>query len=194
MTVRAARAAGTRERIVDAALASYRERGIGATSLQTVARRADVSPATILNHFGTAEELARVVVSRLTEDIRIPDDREWTESGHAPRVRRLVREVFAFYDRSTPWFEVFRYEMDNQALRDGQANFWEAVGALYTRVLGPALADDRVRSAVFGLTHPVTLNTLRQAGLSLDDASALVAETVLRLVAPGTDNGPSLWS
>ena len=53
--------AATRERILDAALACYRERGIGATSLQAVARRAEVSAATVLNHFGSAEELARVL-------------------------------------------------------------------------------------------------------------------------------------
>ena len=55
MDVRAEQAARTRERILDAALESYRERGIGSTSLQAVARRAHVSAATVLNHFGSAD-------------------------------------------------------------------------------------------------------------------------------------------
>ena len=89
-----ARAPGSpEERILDAALESYRERGIAATSLQAVARRADVSAATVLNHFGSADELARVVVGRLSDAIRIPDDREWTEHGRNRRVRRLVSEM-----------------------------------------------------------------------------------------------------
>lgn len=182
MEVRAEQAARTRERILDAALASYRERGIAATSLQAVARRADVSAATILNHFGSADELARVVVGRLTDAIRIPDDREWTERGRKQRVRRLVSEMFAFYDRSAPWFEVFRSELGHDpALREGEAAFWQAIGELYTRVFGAALSIDRVRGAAFGLTHPATLTALRSAGLSLDDATDLVADALIRL-------------
>ena len=42
MQARGAQAARTRERILDAALANYRERGIGATSLQAIARHAGV--------------------------------------------------------------------------------------------------------------------------------------------------------
>jgi AcrR family transcriptional regulator len=183
MEVRAEQAARTRERILDAALESYRERGITGTSLQAVARRADVSAATILNHFGSSDELARVVVERLAEQIRIPDDREWTERGRQQRVRRLVREMFAFYDRSAPWFEIFRSELgQNPALREGEGAFWQAVAELYARVFGDALDADRVRGAAFGLTHPATLTALRNAGLSVDDASDLVADALVPLV------------
>lgn len=183
MEVRAEQAARTRERILEAALESYRERGITATSLQNVARRADVSAGTILNHFGSAGELARVVVGRLTDAIRIPDDREWAERGRKQRVRRLVREMFAFYDRSAPWFEIFRSELGRDpALREGEGAFWQSIAELYARVFGDALEVDRVRGAAFGLTHPATLTALRDAGLSLNDASELVADSLLRLV------------
>ena len=183
MEVRAASAARTRERILHAALDSYRERGITATSLQGVARRADVSAATVLNHFGSADELARVVVSRLTESVRIPDDRAWPERGRPQRVRRLVLEMFAFYDRTQPWFDIFRAEMDDhEALRQGQADYWQAIGDLYARVFGAALGDERVRGAALGLTHPSTLLALRTAGLTLDEATELVADTLVRLV------------
>jgi len=182
MEVRTGQAALTRERILDAALATYRERGIGATSLQAIARRAEVSAATVLNHFGSADELARVVVARLTDTIRIPDDREWPERGREQRVRRLVAEMFAFYDRSTPWFEIFRSELGNDpALREGEISYWQAIGELYTRVFGAALGIEQVRGAAFGLTHPATLTALREAGLSLDLATELVADTLARL-------------
>ena len=183
MEVRAEQAAHTRERILDAALASYRERGIAATSLQAIARRAKVSAAPVLNHFGSASDLARVVIDRLAADIRIPDDRQWTETGREQRVRRLVSEMFAFYDRSAPWFEIFRPELGHDpALREGEATFWDAIGALYARVFGEALGVDRVRGAAFGLTHPATLTALRRAGLSLDDATELVADALVRLL------------
>ena len=163
MQARGAQAARTRERILDAALANYRERGIGATSLQAIARHAGVSAATVLNHFGSADELARVVVGQLSDSLRIPDDREWPERGHQQRVRRLVREMFAFYDRSQPWFEIFRSELGtDQSLRDGEVAYRRAIGDLYARVFGAALRVGRVRGTVFGLTHPATLIALRE--------------------------------
>lgn len=185
MEVRAEQAARTRERILDAALESYRERGISTTSLQAIARRAGVSPATILNHFGSADELARVVIKRLSDAIRIPDDREWAEQQTKQRVERLVREMFAFYDRSAPWFDIFRSELgQDPALREGEATFWQAINELYTRVFGEALRIDRIRGAVFGLTHPATLTALRASGLTLDDATELVADVLVRHVQP----------
>jgi AcrR family transcriptional regulator len=44
----------TRQRILDAALALYQEQGIAAATMQDVARRADVAPGTVANHFRTA--------------------------------------------------------------------------------------------------------------------------------------------
>lgn len=181
MEHRAAQVARTRERILDAALACYREHGIGATSLQAVARRATVSAATILNHFGSAEELARVVVRRLTQALHVPDDSDWDEQDRTPRVRRLVREMFAFYDRSAPWFEIFRPELNvDPVLRDGEAAFWQAIQDLYRRVFGDALNNPRVRGAVFGLTHPATVTALRDSGLTPEDGADLIADTLIR--------------
>lgn len=184
MSVRAEQAAQTRERILDAALACYRETGIAATSLQAVARRAEVSAATVLNHFGSADELARIVVDRLTAALHIPDDRVWPEKGRRVRVQRLIREMFEFYERSRPLFDIFRAEMDvDPALRDGQAGYWRAVGQLYARVFADALGDDRVRGAVFGLTAPNTFVALRDAGMSVEDAAVLIADTLNRRAA-----------
>ena len=181
MSTRAARAAQTRERILDAALACYRESGIAATSLQAVARRAEVSAATVLNHFGSSDGLARIVIDRLSADLHVPDDNGWHEKGRPARVQRLVREMFEFYERSRPWFDVFRAELDvDPALREGEAGYWEAVGQLYTRVFAEALGDDRVRGAVFGLTSPSTFVALRDAGMSVEDAAALIADTLNR--------------
>jgi len=186
MSVRAEQAAQTRERILDAALACYREMGIAATSLQAVARRAEVSAATILNHFGSADGLARTVVDGLAATLRIPDDSGWPEEGRPSRVQHLVREMFEFYERSRPWFDVFRAELTvDPALRKGEADYRRAIGQLYERVFAEALGDDRVRGAIFGLTAPNTFVALRDAGMSLADAAGLIADTLNRIAAEG---------
>jgi AcrR family transcriptional regulator len=192
MTTRAALAARTHERICDAALAEYRERGISSTSLHAIARRAGVSAATVLNQFGSAEGVAREVVDRLAGTLRLPDDRDWTVRSRDARVRRLVREVFAFWDRSTPWFEMFRAELgDVPVLREVAARFWQSRDELYLRVFGAALQDGRIRGAVFGLTNPATFTALREAGLSVEDAAELVADALVRLLRRSGTAGPS---
>jgi AcrR family transcriptional regulator len=184
MTRRAERSARTRTRIIKAALALYRRRGISATSIQEVGRRAEVSPATVLNHFRSADALAKAVIAEITRSLRLPDDREWTDArSQDARIRRLVSEIFAFYDRSTPWFELFRAEMGTvPALRAGERRFWAAIQEVYRRTLGSVLLEARLRGAVFGLTSPATLGALRQAGLSLEQASALVGDVLVGLI------------
>jgi len=184
MTRRAEQAARTRGRIVKAALALYRRRGIAATSIQEVGRRAEVSPATVLNHFRSADALAEAVIAEITRSLRLPDDREWADArSQDARIRRLVSEMFAFYDRSTPWFELFRGEMGTvPALRAGERRFWGAIEELYSRALGSLLRTARMRGAVFGLTSPATLGALRQAGLSLEQASGLLGDVLAGLI------------
>ena len=192
MSLRAEQAAHTRERILDAALACYRETGVAGTSLQAVARRAEVSAATILNHFGSADGLAKVVIDRLAAALQIPDDRLWPERVRRARVERLVREMFEFYERSRPWFDIFRTELDIEpALREGAAGYWRAIGELYSRVLGEALGDDRVRAAVFGLTAPGTFVALRDAGMSVAEGAELIADALNGTVAGEPDETPT---
>lgn len=188
MSLRAEQAANTRQRILDAALACYRETGVTATTLQAIARRAEVSAATILNHFGSAGGLSRVVIDGLTATLQIPDDRDWPEKGRGARVERLVREIFAFYERSRPWFDIFRAELDvDPALREGVAHYWQEIGELYSRVFAEVLGDDRVRPAVFGLTAPATFVELRDAGMSVDESAELIADTLTRRMAENRD-------
>lgn len=54
----------TADGILDAALALYLERGIGATSLSSVAHRAGVSRPTVYKHLGDGAAIARAVVDR----------------------------------------------------------------------------------------------------------------------------------
>lgn len=184
MSVRAEQAAQTRDRILAAALACYRGKRMSATSLQAIARRADVSAGTILNQFGSADALADAVVEQLSSSLRVPDDRGWPDEAPAQRVQRLVAEMFEFYERSRPWFDTFRAELgEAPALRDGEAAYRRTIGELYGRVFGGALAEDRVRAAIVGLTNPSTFVALREAGMSVRDAAELIAETRNRTVS-----------
>jgi AcrR family transcriptional regulator len=56
----------TRERILDAALDLFGERGPAGTTIREIARRADVNVAAISYHFGGKDELYRAVATHVT--------------------------------------------------------------------------------------------------------------------------------
>ena len=68
-----------RERIVAAALTIYAERGVAGASNLSIAKAADVAPATVRNHFPEPGDLAQAVFAEMLAELRIPtpDDLRW---------------------------------------------------------------------------------------------------------------------
>lgn len=178
MERRAEQVAVTRDAIIDAATALYRERGIRATSMQEVARRADVAPGTVLNHFRTPETLTRAVLDRIARSLEVPTGTIFRGARSRPeRIRRLVAALFDFYDRSSAWFEVFRGEFGTvPILQEGERQFWGAIQGLWSSALSPLPQSGLAWAAVMGLTSPATLGALRGAGLSVAQASEVIGD------------------
>jgi AcrR family transcriptional regulator len=181
MALRHERSGETRAQIVEAAMAAYRERGIRATSMQEVARRAGVAPNTVLNHFATPELLVEAVIERILESIEVPDSQIFAGLRSRPaRLRRLVPALFAFYERSNDWFLTLRGDYEAYpALGAAEGRFWSAMQKLYDQALGSLDDDPIVRATVVGLTHPATLSALREAGLSTDQAAAEIGDLLV---------------
>lgn len=60
------RTAAATERILDAALVEFAQRGFEAASTNTIAREASVAKGLVFHHFGTKEDLYLAVVDRVT--------------------------------------------------------------------------------------------------------------------------------
>lgn len=69
MQARAAAAADTRERILAAGRGAFMERWYDEVTLQDLARDADVSVQTVINHFGGKEPLFLALAERFSEEI-----------------------------------------------------------------------------------------------------------------------------
>jgi AcrR family transcriptional regulator len=179
MQRRAEQVARTRDRIVDAATEVFAERGAGGTTMTEVARAADVATATVTNHFATPELLLQAVVDSLMTQIQIPDDTIFIGARSASaRLRALTAAMFAFYERTTRWWTLLGAEItDVPVLAKADADFRRAVQGLYTQAL-TGVEDEVVGKAVAGLVHPATYTALRQAGLSMADATDVVAEAL----------------
>lgn len=191
LTTRAASTAATRERIVRAAAAEYREGGVGRATLRAIAARADVSRGTILHHFGDAGGLLGAVLDDVVVALQIPDARLLEGAGDADeRARRYVDAMLRFYDRTSDWWTVFGSELGHPVVQAREVAFWGLIGGFRAAAFGPAANLQIVTAVVDALTHPVTLGTLRSGGLSLEEAIAVTSDLVVDLLRRHGLSGP----
>lgn len=180
---REASSAATRQRILGAAYELYRERGITATNIQAIAERADVARGTVVNHFGTAEQLLEVVLDDIIADLRYPDERIVAGvTDPSERIRRYVDALFRFFERSEAIWPVVSADVDLPALKRREAEYHDVVGRLYAAAFAPVAGDRVLAAAARAYVSYAPLHDLRAAGLSLDEAIEVVAETLVGLV------------
>jgi hypothetical protein len=161
MQRRSAQVAQTRERILDAALELFSERGAQGTTMNELARRADVAPTTV----------------SILVDIRVPDstifDGERSVTG---RLRILTKSMYEFYERTMHWVDLLGAELvEVPALARAQAAFWRSIHHLYEEALAGS-EDDLLAKAAAGLLHPATFGALKTAGMSVDESAEVVAD------------------
>jgi len=179
MRRRSEQVAQTRDRVVDAALRLFSERGARGTTMTDVARAADVSPATVLNHFATPDLLLEAVVEQLLGQLRVPNEKIFhgTRSA-AARITALTEAMFEFFDRTELWFTLLGDELTEvPALARAQKSFWEAIRALHAQAL-TGNPDPLLAKAAAGLIHPATFSALKSTGMSVEEAARLVAESL----------------
>lgn len=180
--------ADTRARIIAAALAMYRDRGLSAASNLQVARAADVAPATVRSHFPESGDLHRAVFEALLTELRMPTPEIFAGlTGLRPRVERLARELALFYERSEPWWRAYEREPDLiSAWSGGVDRYYATLEDLMRAALGELSADARAVAVVAGVIGPPTFFALRSRGLSSDEA----VELSLELVMPWLERRP----
>lgn len=173
---RADQVAGTRRRIVEAALALYEEQGVTATTMQDVARRADVAPGTVANHFGSAEALAREVTAEILTHLRMPTAEIFEDATDlAERIHRLVHEMSSFFGRSESWYRVQQREPGAQVWVDAEARFHADLGELVRGALGPLAADADAVAVVSALLATWVMGAIEASGRSAEQAADLLA-------------------
>jgi AcrR family transcriptional regulator len=179
MQGRAEQVARTRERIVDAALEVFTRRGARGTTMTEVARAADVATATVTNHFATPDLLLEAVVDRVMADVRLPQPSIFAGTRSTPaRLRALTAAMFDFYERTNRWWALLGPEItDNPVLAKANAEVSRALHTLYAEALA-GVEDQTMAQVVAGLIHPATYTTLRQVGLTPDQATDVVADAV----------------
>lgn len=179
MEQRAQAAADTRQRIIAAALRVYRKQGFSA-SLQSVAREARVSAATVLNHFDDANALIREVIRHILENLGAPDSSMFDSlSTRRDRICRLVQEFYRFYDRSAGWVVTNPHERETiPPIVEGEKQFFDKMQSLSRQALGTRTRSSKKLRLLLAMIAPGVHGSYRANGFSTDQAARIVSDMV----------------
>lgn len=187
---RAARAARTRQAIVDGLLSLLEEGDIQPTA-NRIADRAGISLRLIYHHFGDLESLFRATAIRQAErmstmvepiDPSLPLD-ERIDQFCAQRARTL--EWITPVRRAALLHEPFSDELRRARDAFGRAGDREVATVFATEIDRlPPPDDDEVRSALGMASGWNAWDALRSSGRPFDQAAAVVHRTVRSLLAP----------
>lgn len=167
----------TRRRIVEATLALHAEKGVFGTSWKDIAGRADVSVATVYKHFPTLDELVPAcgaLIMSIT-DPPSPGDAQRIFAGASSleeRIRRLVSEMFDFYERAEPYMEVGPKERQLPAVQEWEAGMRATREALAREALRPCGPEEPTVRAVAALLDFPMFKSFRRHGVARDEAEA----------------------
>jgi AcrR family transcriptional regulator len=176
MTRRASAVAQTRRTIIDATRRLHAEQGIAATSWDDIAARAGVGVGTVYRHFPSLDELIPACGEITMQIVALPEPKRAASlfdglDAPAERIERLVREVFAVYERGAPQLWAMRNE---PRVHPGVAESGEHVEASLTALVDAAVATNR--RVVRAMIDLGTWQALRDQGLEPEEAVAAVTE------------------
>ena len=196
MNKRAAAAARTRQRIVEATRELHGEKGIAATSWDDVAARAGVGVGTVYRHFPSLDELIPACGEITMRIVALPDpSRVPALFAHATepaeRIERLVDEAFAIYERGAPQLRAIRREGDIHPDVARARNELEAsLSALVETALRPLDATQQDRAVARAMIDLNTWQALRDQGLGPAESVAATTDMLARrLTARRSDRG-----
>ncbi len=178
----------TRRRIIDATFDLHREKGVVATSMQDVAERADVALRTVYNHYPTIDDLVAGCTNRVISLLSPPTPEIFGGlDTFEERMRRLVEELFAMYERGSAMIEVARCEQSEVV---GLADYVASEAAMREELVREALRPFKphgrtVREAT-ALADFYVWKAFTQLNLTTRQAVDVVHRSLVVLANPDT--------
>ena len=170
----------TREAILNAAAECFAAKGIRQTSMQEVARTADVSAGTVANHFPRRDELIEATLAHIGASLPFPS---WEElaglADPGARLLGLVKPLYEYYRAGDRWVHILFTERDSVPVvgRRGDAAL-ARIDELISLALGPAARDEKLVRAVQAVLHPGFRQALLAKGASNKLALDIASDTI----------------
>jgi AcrR family transcriptional regulator len=176
----------TRRRIIGATFELHAEKGIVATSMQDVAERADVALRTVYNHYPTVDDLVAGCTVKVMALLAPPTPAIFSGlKTFEERMRQLVQELFAMYERGSVQIEVARCQQGEVAgLADYVANEAALREALVREALRPFKLRSRIVHEVAALTDFYVWKAFTQQNLTTRQAADVIHRSLAALANP----------
>lgn len=176
----------TRRRIIDATFDLHSEKGVIATSVQDVAERADVALRTVYNHYPTIDDLVAGCAQKVVSILSPPTAEIFDGLGtFEKRMRRLVDELFAMYERGSAMIEVALCEQSKVAgLADFVANEAAMREALVREALRPFKPRSRTVREATALTDFYVWKAFAKQNLTTRHAAEVVYRSLAAQTGP----------
>lgn len=124
-----------KERILDSAIKLFAEKGFDATSVDEIARNAEINKAMIYYYFSSKEELLSTIIRKsineftsIIEDIDLSNFKDLEETIHF-----FVKEGINYIDRNDMLIRIYQRESLNLSSRWG-TNIIDTVGLVFEKV------------------------------------------------------------
>jgi len=175
----------TRRRIVEATFDLHNEKGVLNTSMQDVAERADVALRTVYHHFPTVNDLVNGCAGHVITLLAPPTPAIFAGlTTLDARLRRLVRELFAMYERAALQLEAARCQQNEvPALANFVRNEAAMRESLVREALRPFQPKPRTIREAAAFTDFYVWKAFTQRELSAHQAAGIVSGTLVALAS-----------
>lgn len=150
--------ARTRERILEAALSEFSDKGYSGARIDEIARRAAANKRMIYHYFGNKEDLFRAVLERTYDDIRTKEaELHLDDLDPVTGMRRLIAFSFGYYTENPHFIRLLNTENLHKAAHLKRSPRIRKKHSLLVAMIGDLLERGR-RDGVFrGDVDPMQL-------------------------------------
>lgn len=165
---RAESQARTRQKIIDATVALHQEKGLSATSVSDIAKRAKVGKVTVYRHFPDETALVTACSGEYFEMNPMPDPNSWLSIADA-KERLIVglREAYSFHSVTAPMMKRVLAEARDHPVMQPYHDHWQRAGEVLSTGLHSSTRGKKTLLATLALA------------LSFDTWNLLVSEHCL---------------
>ncbi len=174
---------------MEATLALHAEQGILATSWEDIAKNADVALATVYRHFPSLEELVPACGEQVIAIVKPPTLETIQETfgatpSQAGRIKLLVHELFAFYDRGRIFLDLALQEARQVPALAAWLAAWEASRAeIVKEALRPDVTHDLNVLMITALTDFRVWRSLADQNVPNGEAVEMLSALLFHLLA-----------
>jgi len=178
---RAEQKAGTRTRIVEAAVDLHGSVGPALTTVSMIAERAGVQRHTFYAHFPDERSLLTACSGLALERDPLPDAEAWTMLEGAERLRAGLAAIYAWYERNADLLACVLRDAEYHApTREISALRFGPAFAAWREVLGAGLDSAQRATLGLALSYHSWRTLVRDEGLDREAAVAAMAAAIGR--------------